>query len=296
MRWFLFTPFWVVGCKDSKSLELSCTAEAGYADASQDAMEGLDAANCYRELMGLDLGVLNPALDDASQNHAEYMEGQATISHQQVIGRPGFTGQWVWDRIVDSGYDHPPGTMVSEVVSFGHSPGEAVDAWINSVYHRLPFTLPSWIEVGFGYADLYASMTFVSSWPDGVRTAVIYPANGQTGVSPAFDSDSEMPDPAPDHGRVGTPITVTVGDVSTTGSETDPYSLRLVEAEFSRLGGEQIETLLSDPSTDTDLYQMAVILPLEPLEPETQYTAKMVVEWEGRSQTLTTMFTTGVTP
>jgi len=296
MRWVLFAAFGVVGCKDSKDLDLSCTDEIGYADASQKAIEGLNAANCYRELMGLDLGVLDPHLDNASRNHAEYMARQAAISHHQIDGEPGFTGQWVRDRIVESGYDYGPGKSVSEVVAYGHSPVESVDAWINSVYHRIPFTLPSWLALGFGHVELYTSMTLVSVWPDGVRTAVIYPANGQTGVNPSFDSDSEMPDPAPDHGLVGTPITVTVADVSISGSETNPYSLRLVEAEFSRLGGEPIEALLSDPSTDDALSQMAVILPVAPLDPGEQYTAKMVVEWGGSAQTLTTVFTTGSAP
>ena len=287
------------GCASSKdsNLELGeCTLDAGYADPSPQALSALNVSNCYRELMGLKPGSLDPKLDKASLAHAKYMSGEDAIGHQETIGRPGFTGEWVWDRIVEAGYDYRPGTMVLEVVSEGHEPVEAVDSWMNSVYHRKPFTLPAWNAVGFGHSGAYSSMAFSAERPGGIRMAVIYPANGQVGVNPRFDSDSEMPDPAPDHGVVGAPITVTVSDEAIIGPDSNPYALQLVEAELRRVDGDVVSILTSDPTQDGELKQMAVMLPLDPLEPETQYVATVTVEWSGRTEVLATSFTTAPPP
>ena len=71
---------------------LSCTEDVGDESATDDQRVGLDAANCYRAMMGLEPGVLGSLVNAATQSHADYMAGAGAISHQQTQGRPGFTG------------------------------------------------------------------------------------------------------------------------------------------------------------------------------------------------------------
>jgi hypothetical protein len=271
---------------------LVCTDDVGYARASLEARQGLDRANCYRLGMGLEPGSLSAQLDAATQAHAEYMAVNQIMTHQEESGMAGYSGDWVWDRIDTVGYDCCVGQMVSEVVAVGHDPAGAVDAWVQSVYHRLPFTLPHWIEVGVGQADDYSAMTFMTPFPSGPRDAVIYPSDGQTGVPSTFNSDWESPDPAPDLGVVGTPITVTVSDEVVGVDDLDPHELRLISASLKGPGGASVEVMNSDPQSDTNLMQMAVMLPVSPLQAGAVYVATMTVEWSGETETLIAEFTT----
>ena len=148
MRYLILVGVVFSGCASGDKGEftpLSCTDEVGDEDASDDQRIGLDAANCYRALMGLEVGELGPRINAATQSHADYMQSAGAISHQQTQGRPGFTGEWVWDRIESEGRPIAGGEMVSEVVSSGYGPASAVDGWMQTVYHHMPFTLPLWI-------------------------------------------------------------------------------------------------------------------------------------------------------
>ena len=46
------------------------------------------------------------------------------------------------------------------------------------------------------------------------------------------------------------------------------------------------DCLLSDPSTDDHLYVMATMLPVNPLQPDSVYTATMTVRWGGAERDL----------
>jgi hypothetical protein len=117
--------------------------------------------------------------------------------------------------------------------------------------------------------------------------------DGQVNVPTRFDSDTEWPDPAPDHGVVGYPITVTVAGTEETGSYTDPFNTRLIDAILFDGDGAEMEVLTKDPSTDEDLFVMAAMMPVEPLLPNTTYEAEMTVQWNGDEQVFTAEFTTG---
>ena len=283
----MLTLLW--GC--AQTIDAPCTADVGYDGASDDAVAALDHANCARRLVGLEPGSLHPAVDEASQAHADYMATHANLDHQEVDGNAGFTGVWVWDRLEAAGYALEPGTSWSEVVAEGEGPTGSVDRWLNSVYHRIPFTMPSWIAVGFGQADVYSSMTFVASYPAGRRVAVLYPGDGQTDVPWSFDSDTEFPDPAPDQGLVGPPITVTVGEAVVTGSEANPHGLELLSARLEGPEGE-LELAILVPDEDEFLSFAVAAIPVSPLEPLTDYEVEMVVRFEGGEETLTGAFTT----
>ncbi len=259
---------------------------------SHAADEAIERTNWYRSMMSIESGTLDPVLNKASQAHADYMACHATITHEEDADNDGFTGEWVWDRMEAAGYPMEAGHLWSEVVAEGYSATEAIDGWLASVYHRIPFTQPYWIEAGFGLTDRYGAMAIVTPYPDGPRTGVIYPVDGQTDVPIDFNSDWEIPDPDPDRGIVGHPISVTVSAETASGGIEDPYGLRLLDAVLTGPSGEEVEVMAVDPSDDPNLYTMAAMWSVEPLEPSTEYDAVMIVEWDGGQETYVTTFTT----
>jgi hypothetical protein len=236
--------------------------------------------------------MLDERLDAASQAHTDYMSINNELTHAEDAAKPGYTGDWVWDRMEGAGYPLEAGRVWMEVVSWGLQPADSIDGWIGTVYHRIPFTSADLIEVGFGYTDDYAGMALVLPFPDEARSATLYPADGQIDVPPAFDSDTEWPDPAPAHGVVGYPISVSVGaPVFGNVSSEDPYGLRLLSASVTGPEGS-LELLTLDPSSDSYMFNMAAVMPVEPLSSQTTYDVEMVVEFDGEQETLTGSFTT----
>lgn len=147
--------------------------------------------------------------------------------------------------------------------------------------------------MGFGSAGGYAAMSVVWDCPGVSRLAVVYPVDGQVDVPTSFNSNAEIPDPAPEYGVVGYPITVTVGAPMASADTTDPYELRLLAWSLRGPGGEEIEVLAGDPSTDEHLSNMVVLMPAQPLQSNTAYQAVLSVAWVGEEEELETRFTTG---
>lgn len=278
---------------DAGSVDDACgTSDAGYGSPSDDALEALERTNCYRNIMQIDPGTLDRDLDQASQSHADYMNRHDTLTHWQDSSRGGFTGEWVWDRMEAAGFDTVAGQAWSEVVAWGNTPAEAVDMWMGSVYHRIPLTMPYWIAAGFGQTQSYSAMSFVSPYPDGPRAGVVFPVNGQTDVTRDFDSDTEWPDPAPNHGVVGYPISVTVAAESVGSDYANPYDTELISASLYSADGQSLDFISLDPSNDEDMGTMVAIVPVEPFRSGTQYTATLTVLWDGSEETFQTTFTT----
>lgn len=279
--------WWALACTPDA---LPCTEEVGYR-APEVNVAALEHANCFRLEMGLQPGSLDPVLDDATQAHAEYMLENSVLDHQEVADNPGFTGEWVWDRLEAAGYALEPGSSWSEVLAEGEGARGSIDRWMNSVYHRVPFTMPGWRAVGFGRADPYVGMTFVMDYPAGYRSSVLYPSDGQTGVPTTFDSDTEWPDPVPDAREVGPPITVTVSDVAI-GADSNPHGLSLVDARVEGPDGT-LDVVTLQPGDDDFLQYAIAVIPREPLQPLTDYDVEVTVIWGGQEDTVSGSFTTG---
>jgi hypothetical protein len=80
--------------------------------------------------------------------------------------------------------------------------------------------------------------------------------------------------------------------VDVVGPENNPYQLELIDAVLWGPGGDEVEVLTADPDIDPHLYQMASMLPIEPLEPGAEYEAEMTIRWDGDEETVTTLFAT----
>jgi hypothetical protein len=260
-------------------------------EAEDAAEEGLERTNFYRDLVGLNPGVLDSALTDAAQTHAAYMYYIGAITHQQEPSGDCYSGAWVWDRMEAAGFPLEAGNSWSEVVAFGFGPAGSVDGWVDTVYHRIPFVTPRWSGIGFGQAEDFASMNFVADYPAGVNQVIVFPIDGQTGVPTSFDSDTEIPDPAPSHGVVGYPITVTVAADNVSGSDTNPYGLTLLSGSLVGPSGA-VNVIMADPDDDAWLGATAFMLPTEPLQAGAEYEVEMTIIWNGIEETIYSVFTT----
>jgi len=126
-----------------------------------------------------------------------------------------------------------------------------------------------------------------------VDKAIVYPVNGQLDVPVDFNSDTEWPDPAPEHGLVGYPVTVTVastGYASLNG--VNPFDIQVESASLIGPDGE-VDYLLLEPSNDNHIYYMACLLPTSPLAYGATYEADICVSWTGDQRScVSSVFTT----
>ncbi len=282
-----------VGCdRGWQTVDRACPAvsDFGYADPSLASVEAFTRAACYRSLLGLNYAGLDVQVEAAAQAHAEYMSYAGALSHSETdASNPYYSGESAAERVAAAGY--VDARLVAEVLVTTPSTSTAVDVWMNSVYHRIPFTMPEWLAVGVGQADEYVAMTVVARVPPESDLAVIYPVDGQSGVPTTFYSDNEEPDPAPDADAVGSPVTVTVNARETHANSGNVYDLQLRSASFTGPDGD-VPFLSLEPATDPTMFNTVALLPEAPLERRTEYTATFDISWTGGQETLSSTFKT----
>ncbi len=269
-----------------------------------DAQAALDHVNEYRDLVGLPPMRLHPNIILAAQNHATYLItndgnsaafpdlGRTPSSHGEVEGFPGFTGASVNDRLYHTGYlieDNYDRVGMGEVISYRGDPEAAVDGWIETVYHRFPFMDATIDEMGYAKDDDNNPDTWNkadvmnfgrSKWRPIVDTSkvIVYPADGQTGLNPGWNSNSESPDPYPDDDMVGTVITLS------------PVGIQTFDSLELRPDGGNAVAMHPLEQDSSDYYTAAQ----DPLEANTTYNVKATgTDNAGNPLTLEWSFTTG---
>ncbi|MBM4436492.1 MAG: hypothetical protein FJ029_04500 [Actinobacteria bacterium] len=178
----------------------------------------LERANLYRATMGLPPLTQSPELMRAAQAHADYYirnmdDPNAGGLHNEVRGKPGFTGESIYDRAKNAGYAL---NWIDETFGF-LGPQRTLDWAMGTVYHRYMFVHPSAADIGYGTAS--RGRTTVAIFNVGLapnRTAsvpmpTVYPIDGATDVPASWDG-GESPDPAPGIARpLGPPVTLQFG-------------------------------------------------------------------------------------
>jgi Cysteine-rich secretory protein family len=179
------------------------------AKAERPDQQALRLLNHYRQLAGLTPVKLDPKLSAGCLEHANYMvqnEGTDAMAglnaHTQRSNLPGAS---------DAGAACAKAADLFIGVS---DVGVAIDGWMAGMYHRRPMLDPQLERIGIGYARLpdgmlTAALRFENSrrrdgkngnWP------VAYPADKQADVP--LDYGAETPNPIPNHGTGGYPITL----------------------------------------------------------------------------------------
>jgi hypothetical protein len=290
----------LAGCVDPEVIEVggrtvddACPVAAD--DVAVDratAREALARLACHRALAGLDPTPVDDALAAAARAHAVYLAENDRVGHEEERALPGYTGATVEARATAAGWVEDPYVGLQEVVAWGTSPADIVDAWMAAPYHRVALTRPDALAVGYGQGGDFATLLAAVPVPAPGVSAVLYPAHGQTGVPTAWRSDTEIPDPMPDADWVGYPVSVTLtAPAPNLDRPDDPYEVQVIEATLEGAEGP-VDAVLLEPATDAHLRRAVALVPVSPLRTGVVYTARFVLEWGGREQVVQGSFKT----
>jgi hypothetical protein len=188
-------------------------------------------------------------------HHDKYASGALSPHYENSAWPEGFVGTEPWDRMGHFGYT----AGASEVMAFVHNAEQAVDGWMNTLYHRIPFMDATLTACGYGAAGsgMWANSDKVDTmdfgWEDadgnnytGPDVEGIYPPPGSSGIPPSFDGlESPQPKPPPAGFPSGTIISITW---SSPGN-----FLATSHALWAEADGKELSHVWLDPSNDGNL-------------------------------------------
>jgi len=235
--------------------------------AGPEELRALERVNQARVAAGLGALVYSDALGAAAVAHARYLvanpDQRTRDPHHEAAGTPLYFGASTGDRSRYYAFDGG----VGEVINFAQRAEEAVDGWMETIYHRIPLLHPGSTSAGYGLAgDAGGTVNVleVGSTGAGAGTAA-WPYPGQTGVPTEWDG-AETPDPFdlyPGVARpVGYSITLTFGGVL--------RGLTLGTATLTGPAGA-VSVLRFHPGNDSRLDDTVAMIPVSPLAPGTTY-------------------------
>jgi uncharacterized protein YkwD len=261
------------------------------------ATDGLNWINYRRSQIGMPALTRNSVIDAAAQGHSDYQRLNNTVTHDQTTGKPGFTGVRLQDRLQNAGYVFGQPNAIGEVIS-ATSNGTGfymAEELITAIYHRFVIFEPVFKEIGAGAAttsanynyftaDFVANNSYGTGIPAG--TVVTWPFNGQTQVPNNFNSDYEEPDPVPDRGVVGYPVSV----------HTNLTRRLTVQSFTMRAHGTNTDLatrlLAQGQDANTTTQSAAAIVPLSPLASGTTYDVTFTGAVDGTPITRSWSFST----
>lgn len=259
------------------------------------ATDGFNWFNYRRQLLGEPALTRTTAIDTAAQSHSQYQQVNNTITHEQTVGKAGFTGVLLPDRLTAAGFRFSrPSYAYGEVISSTSDASgvNAAEDLITAIYHRFAIFEPMFRLAGAGSAVSSSGRTYftVDFAADGLTPALgsgkflVYPVDGQQGVPALFFSDFESPDPVAGRNQVGYPISIHA-DITSTVAVTS-FTVR------SRGGNvlpSQLLAHVSDPQTPASA---AALIPLDVLGAGTTYDVQFAGTVDGTAVTRAWSFTT----
>jgi uncharacterized protein YkwD len=262
------------------------------------AVDGRNWIDYRRSQAGLPVVTENAQINNAALAHSEYQRANNTVTHEEVPGKPGYTGATLQERLNAAGWTVPQnGFAISEVISAttNNSGFYMAEELITAIYHRFAIFEPRFKEIGTGAATSPANYTYFTAnfgarggWGAGIAegTVATWPFNGQTQVPPNFFSDFETPDPIADANEVGYPISVHANLGSGTVLSLQSFSVR-------PRGGSDLTVRVLPPAGDAETPgSAAAIIPLSPLRSGTTYDVTFVGAVNGAPVSRTWSFTT----
>ncbi|WP_201317553.1 CAP domain-containing protein [Paenibacillus sp. EPM92] len=174
--------------------------KASAADLPKEHKEALNYLNEIRRTVGIKELELDPYLNKAAQNHADYLtlHGLTSLNtddgHWEDSNKAGFTGENPGDRAKAVGYDN---SWVSEVISYDDDTlMKTLDGFLNkTVIHRDFLFSHADIKIGFGISGSNVVFNIGKSASEVTPPEFFsYPYNGQKDVDTYFSSKWERPD------------------------------------------------------------------------------------------------------
>jgi len=191
----------------------------------------------------------NAQLAKAAQNHANYLKLNKYLGHDELPGKPGYTGADPSGRCTAAGF----GTGCGEVAHGIPDLLGATSSWLETPYHGLPFLESTLVGCGWSdggsvcdlYGDLHGSGRIDRSNWSAAANAVdspirVWPVDGATDV-PTTWNGGETPDPLAEY----------TGDKGDVGP---------VLFAYEGYGAERAETTITVEATLTDVHGKTVPL------------------------------------
>jgi uncharacterized protein YkwD len=244
----------------------------------------VERVNFYRKNAGLPPVTLDVELSKGCKAHCNYLvknDGKAEVqglkAHNEDMALPGSTSA---------------GSKAgrSSDIAWGSGAAGSVDAWMASLYHRIPILRPELTKVGAGYmaGTQYGNVCVLDvlthlEGDQGPRE-VLYPADNLTGVPLRFGN--ETPDPVPAGGKpAGFSITCTGFHES---------ELEAAGATLEK-GSSAVACHLSTPQKPAANWPQdntICLIPKSPLEAGATYKATFTFTKDGTKVTKVVTFTT----
>jgi uncharacterized protein YkwD len=258
------------------------------------AKKALAKVNAYRADAGLKPVTLDESLSRACLKHARYLvinEGHPDLdglkAHDETLTLPG------------ASEEGKKAGLKSNIAIGGYDPLDGVDAWMATLYHRVPIVEPNLERVGFACVHgrrqgWVTVLNVVSGVAKGPRPfPVFYPADSQMDVQLNFPNDGETPNPIPDDktGKAGYPITAsfppTMAPVNAIGKLTDSQGKEVL-CWFS--SPEKV----ANPKYEAKRQSATIcMIPKEPLKPNATFHVHLQGQLDGKAWEKKWKFTTG---
>ena len=290
------------GSSDSSNAAQSTSTPAGQlaqepgapALSNNIATDGVNWFNYRRSQIGLSPLARNGLIDSAALGHSSYLNLNNTVAHEQVQGKPGFTGVTLGDRLAKAGYVVT--SLQGEVIAgAGNTSGfYLAEELVTAIYHRFVIFEPLFKEGGAGAAVSGAGYAYVTTDLAGNRNygpglpagqIVTYPSSGQQKVAASFSSDNETPDPVPNQDVVGYPISVHA-------NYGTPVSVTAFSVRQRGTGADLAVRLLTSGNDAHTPASAASIIPLAPLSANTGYDVTFIGKVNGADITRSWSFST----
>jgi uncharacterized protein YkwD len=280
---------------DGKAWELawSFTTEDDSDTRGVWARKAVAKVNGYRGKAGLNPVALDEKLSRGCLAHARYLvinEGKPELdglkAHDEFPNLPGYS------------IEGREAGKASDIAIGDNEPLDGVDAWMATLYHRVPLLEPNLKTIGFGCArgrrqGWVTVMNVTKGRTDKARPGIVfYPAPDQPDVALSFPNGGEEPNPIPNDktGRAGFPITVFF-----------PHNqpLKNAAARLTDAKGAEVPCWFSSPdkpaNADFPAQQgnTVCLIPKAPLAANTVYRVHFQGHRAGQPWDKTWQFTTG---
>lgn len=311
-RWIVFVG--LAGCANFDSVDDACRdGVRGERHGSDAAADVVGRISCYRRFVGLDRGDIDKRITAAVESHADYLGTNQVLSTTgdwwaESPGLPGFTGVGSFDRLEAAEYlvASVGSAFVWEVLLPAAGGGTGViDEVLIDPFARDALLAPAW--EGGGYAEFgdpvlggdFAYMNIVLYYPSGSRATrpVVYPQDGQTDLPTSWNVDptdaafAGLPEVA------GFPISFTMGS-SRVVTGDNPLEVAVLNSTITGPSGEVPHVVLLPGLYTVGVnWSTAILAPLAPLEPNTDYTVEADLAWvDVPKKHEELVFTTGSVP
>jgi hypothetical protein len=260
------------------------TASMPQAKAEPPDEQALRLLNHYRQIAGLTTVKLDRQLSAGCMEHANYM-----IQNQGTDAMAGLNPHTQRSSLSGASAAGAACAKAADLFVGVSDLGVAIDEWMAGMYHRRPMLDPQLERIGIGYARLpdgmlAAALRFENATRRGGKWPVAYPVDKQADIP--LDYGAEIPNPIPNHGTGGYPITL----------QFPPFDkVTAVAAKLTDAEGNPVKFFLSDPehpATAFGQFGVICLIPKQSLQAQHAYSVRIDATWKGKPGTWTWSFST----